>query len=334
MTGSGPLGLSPRDKGGVFFLHGEEEFMKEEAARALVEWHLDPGTRDFNFDPLRGSEVSVEDLASVLGTPPMMAEFRVVVLRETEALAGSPRAREVLLGAASNPPPGLALILLASIPKKSKAKLYRDLQRLSSSRGFDRKGRDELPSWLVQWVPGRHGVELTDAAARALVAGVGADLGVLDQEVGKLAGLAEEGRLTREIVERAGIRIPEVDRWDWIETVGNRRIGQALRDLPVLMQEGESGVSLVIGLASQLLRLGVVKTSGARGLEAFLPQHQKWLGRKLVPQAEMWSLEELRVALLGLRRADRLLKSTSLGEEGILEEWLMSLRVGLGAMAS
>jgi DNA polymerase III delta subunit len=280
--------------------------------------------------------VSVEDLASVLATPPMMAEFRVVVLRETEALAGSPRAREVLVGAASNPPPGLALILLTTVPHGSRAKFYPELKKRcgKGSVEFRRVSINELPSWLMQWVPGRHGVELTEEAARALVAGVGADLGVLDQELGKLAGLAEDGRLTREIVEKAGIRVPEVDRWEWFDSVGSRRIGVALGDLPVLMQQGESGVGLVIGLATQLLRLGVLKTGGARGLEALLPPHQKWLARKLVPQAEAWSLEELREALVGLRRADRLLKSTSLGDEGIVEEWLMSLSVSLGAAVS
>ena len=81
MKASNPLGLSDQDKGGAFFLHGDDSFRKEETARALVEWHLDPATRDFNLDPLRGSEGSVETLASVLATPPMMAEWRVVVLR-------------------------------------------------------------------------------------------------------------------------------------------------------------------------------------------------------------------------------------------------------------
>ena len=81
MTAAGPTKLRMKGKGGVFFLFGGDEFRKEEEARALVDWHLDPGTRDFNYDPMRGSEVSVEDMASILATPPMMAEWRVVLLR-------------------------------------------------------------------------------------------------------------------------------------------------------------------------------------------------------------------------------------------------------------
>jgi DNA polymerase III delta subunit len=89
--------------GGVFFLTGDDQFRKEERARALVERHLDPATRDFNFDTLRGGEIAVEILASILGTPPMMADWRVVLVREMEALSSNARARQVLLDVAAKP---------------------------------------------------------------------------------------------------------------------------------------------------------------------------------------------------------------------------------------
>src|SRR5690606_38769971 len=68
--------------GGVFFLFGEDEYGKEEAVAELVAAHLDPATRDFNFDQLRGSELDAEALASAIATPPLMAEWRVVLVRE------------------------------------------------------------------------------------------------------------------------------------------------------------------------------------------------------------------------------------------------------------
>ena len=97
-----------KTRGGAFYLHGADLFRKEEATRALIGAHLDPATRDFNLDALRGTDVDGETLASVLATPPMMAEWRVVVVREVEGLAPSKKAREELLKVVSNPPPGLA----------------------------------------------------------------------------------------------------------------------------------------------------------------------------------------------------------------------------------
>ena len=326
MKGSNPLGLSDRDKGGAFFLFGDDNFRKEEAGKALAEWHLDPGTRDFNFDPLRGTEVDVESLASILATPPMMAEWRVVLLQEAEGLASNPRGREALLEVAANPPPGLALIILASIPAGSKAKFYKELKRVTRSVEFPEVSPNDIPGWLVEWSAQRHGVEITEEAARALGAAVGTDLGVLAREVEKLVSVVEEGTpITLESVRRAGTRIPTQDRWEWMDLVGDRNFRKALDGLPTLLAQGESGVGLAMGLATHLLRLGVARSGGKGALEGQLLHHQKWLLRRLLPQASRWSVPSLQDALKGLKRVDRVLKSTSLPDEKVLEEWLLGM---------
>ena len=326
MARVGSHGLRNKGKGGAFFLFGGDRFQKEEEGRALVEWHLDPATRDFNFDPLRGSEVSVENLASTLATPPMMAEWRVVFLREVEALASSSRAREVLLEVVRTPPPGLALILLATIPKKSSAKFYKELQRLTSSKEFPEVGPNDVPGWVVSWAASRHGREITEEAARALGAGVGTDQGVLAQEVEKLTTLVEDGEpIGLEAVRAAGTRIPSEDRWVWMDRVGRREFGDALKGLGILVSQGETGVSLTSGLATHLIRVALARAGGAAALESALQPNQKWLGRRLHEQAKRWSMEELEKAILGLRRVDRLLKSSTLPDDQVLEEWLLGL---------
>lgn len=330
MSSKGPLGLPDREKGGAFFLHGEDRFRKEEAGRALVEWHLDPATKDFNFDPLRGPEVSAEDLASVLATPPMMAEWRVVVLREAEALASSSRARGLLLDVAKKPPPGLAFIILATIPRNSRAKIYQELKRHARAVEFQEVGQNDVPGWLVDWTASRHGMEITQEAAEALGAAVGTDLGVLSQEVAKLANLVEEGApIDLEAVKRGGTFIPRENRWQWFDRVGRREFSPALEGLGILLSQGESGVGLTIGLATHLLRLGVARTGGAEKVAPLLgnmpPSRRDWVAGKLVEQSRRWTVGELEQAALGLRRADRLLKSSSLAEDLVLEEWLLGL---------
>jgi DNA polymerase-3 subunit delta len=326
MTRAGPLGLRDAEKGGVFFLYGEDEFRKEREGRALVEWHLDPGTRDFNYDPLRGSEVDIEQLASVLATPPMMAEWRVVILREVEALTSSPQARDAILGVVSSPPPGLALILLASIPKGSTAKFYRELKSLARSVEFPEVGPNDVPGWVVDWTSTTHGRTITVEAARALAAGVGTNLGVLAQEVEKLANLVEEDEaIDLDAVKAAGTQIPSEDRWIWMDRVGNRDFEGALKGLGILFAQGEGGVGLTIGLASHLIRVALARAGGSAALESALPPRQKWLAPRLMKQAKRWTQEELEGAILGLRRVDRLLKSSTLPDEHVLEEWLLSL---------
>lgn len=315
--------------GGVFYLHGEEEHGKEEAARAVAEAHLDPGTRDFNLDLLRGSDVTVETLASVLGTPPMMAEWRVVLLRETEALAGSPRTRQVILDTVEAPPPGLALILLCTKPSGSSARFYSDLEKGARSVDFRTPSSNDLPGWLMERAREQFGRELDEDAARALAQSVGGNVPILVQELEKLATLVGAGGvITRETVEAAGTRLPRQDRWEWFDLVGNRRFGEALGGLPVLLDHGDSGVSLTAALGTHFLRLGLAITGGARGLEAALPSRQKWLAKRFLGQARGWTAEEVEGALADLLRVDRLLKASPMSEEHFVEGWLLARMAG------
>lgn len=327
MGGLNPLGLSDGDKGGAFFLHGNDAFRKEEAAKLLVEWHLDPASRDFNFDPLRGSEVDIASLASILATPPMMAEWRVVLLREVEGLAPSPKAREVLLETVKAPPAGLALIMLATAPKGSRARFYSDLIRHARSVEFPEISPNDVPGWLVEWARNRHGLELTESGARALGGALGTDLGVLTREVEKLATMVEEGRpITHDEVGKWVARVPAQDLWEWLDLVGSRKFRSALDSLPDLFAQGESGVGLTMSLTTHLLRLGAGRSGGQGFLaESLTTPQRSWLSRRLMPQARLWSIPELLEALRGLQRVDRLLKSTSLSGEQVLEEWLLGM---------
>jgi len=315
-------------RGGAFYLHGEDHFRKEETVRALIDAHVDPATRDFNLDPLRGTQVEAEALASVLATPPMMAEWRVVVLREVEGLAPSKKSREELLKVVAKPPPGLALIMSCTVPAGSKAKFYRELGKAAQSVEFKAIAEADVPGWLMTRAREANGIELEVDAARALGGAIGQNLGVLTQELEKLAAfVGDRGKVTLEDVRAAGTRLPSQDRWQWFDLVGDRKLEEARSALPVLFGQGESGVGLVIGLTTHLLRLGIAVEQGPRGLEAALPVHQKWLARRVSAQAKRWTFAEVDHALAGLLDVDRLLKASPHTDEHFLESWILGLRV-------
>jgi len=324
-----PESLRATNGGGVFFLHGEEEYLKRRAARLLVEKYVDPATREFNFERLEGSETPLPQLASAIATPPMMTEWRVVHGRGAGALAGGAKASARIPGRAKKPPPGLVLILQTTVPPRTRARLYRYLARLARSAEFKAIQPHEVPGWLVTWSREEAGVDLKVGAARVLAGAVGTDLGVLVREVEKLAALVGDGSsVDQDAVAKGGIRIPRQNRWEWFDVVGNRQIPAAVRGLGVLIGQGESPVGLVVGLASHFLRLGVAEEGGERALNAVLPPYQRFLSRRIAGQAGRWNRSDLAQAVRGLRRLDQLLKSSSLPGDLLLEEWLWSLKAG------
>ncbi|MDQ3556166.1 MAG: DNA polymerase III subunit delta [Gemmatimonadota bacterium] len=311
--------------GGVFFLSGDEPFLREEMLARIVDAHLDPATRDFNFDSVRGGEVSAEQLASLLATPPMMAEWRIVVVRDAQGL--SARAREAVEQAAGEPVPGLALIVSASIPSGSKARFYTLLEKHATSVDFAPLDPMEAPGWLVERARAFHGRALPIDAARALTAAAGTDLGTLVAELAKVVEYAgERAELSLDDARAVGVHIARVDRWAWFDAVAERRFADALADLPVLLDSGENGVGLVIGLGAQLLRVGLVCAGGSAALEAELKPFQRWMAHRVAAHARRWTLPQVEAALAELLRTDRLLKSASLSDAQALSELLLRLR--------
>lgn len=322
---SGPRSLRPLapdgDEGAVFFLHGEDAFRKDEAARELLEAHVDPGTRDFNLDQVRGGELTLEALASLLGTPPMMANRRVILLREVEGLATDARARDLLVATAASPPRGLVLILVSST--SSSAAFYRTLEKSARSAKFPALAEGDIPGWLMERARERFDRGLDEDAAVTLAAGLGSDLGLMARELEKLHAVAPDGEpISLATVEAAGLRLPTQNLWGWFDLVGEKRFVEAHRALPLLEAQGEGAVRLVIGIASQLLRIGVVAEGGTRALEAALPPNQKWLARRVGTQARKWTGEQVEDALVELRDVDHALKSG--GGMGVLERWLLT----------
>ena len=322
-----------RGSGGVYYLYGEEEQLKEEAARAIVEAHLDPATRDFNLDQLDGRTIDPETLGSVLATPPMMAEWRVVVVRDAQELARSAPLRETIEALLDSTPPGLVVVLLTTVPAKSTARFYRRLAADAIAQEFAPLAENDLPGWIVTRAR-EEGFEIEPDAARALAAAIGSNLGVLTQELIKLRELAGGTPVEVTHVEQAVGRIPRVNRWAWFDAVADADFSRARAQLGDLLETGESGVGLIIGIGGQLLRIQMAMLGGKEALERELPPHQKWLSRRVLAQARRWSAGALQGALRDLLRADRLLKSAGVDDRLIIDELLLRMEARLGAGAA
>lgn len=316
--------LSKGDPGGVFFLFGDEEYLKDEAASRIVDAFLDPASRDFNFDQLRGPDVTPEALASVLATPPMMAEHRVVLLQEAQGL--SQKAREAVEAVAASPPPGLALVIVASVPSGSRAKFYGTLQKLARSVEFAKVSSVDLPGWVIERAREAHGLDVEPAAARALAGATAGQLGILASELRKIAAyVGDRTTVSADDVRAVGGYIPTVDRWAWFDLVAERRIEEAIRQLPALLESGENAVGLVIGITSQILRVGLAVAGGRDALEKQLKPYQRWLASRIEPMSRRWSAAEVDAAVAELLRTDRLLKTASMTDRQAIEELLLRL---------
>lgn len=328
----------------VYYLHGPEEILKEEASRAIVERALEPHERDFNLDQRTAASLDPEQLHALVNTLPMLAARRCVVIREIEGWRRRAGPREVLLRYLANPSPDTILVLHESAPPEDKRDWEPDAELADRSWAVDFRPLepDRVPRWLAHHAK-RLGIVFGPGAAEHLAQATGYDLGPLRSELEKLASLSETGPISRELVgELVGVRHGETLE-DWVEAVLADQPARALELTGrVLGQSGMSGVKLVTGLGTGLVGVRLARAhydKGSRGgalerilLDRFRQVRPFGLGdwKKVAKNwsrwAEAWPGTRLSRALRATLEADTALKGTRISDEaGVVTDLVLRL---------
>jgi DNA polymerase-3 subunit delta len=331
--------LKRRSFDGAYYIVGEDDYQKDDAVRQLVEAALDPTARDFNFDVRRASDLDDEALGVLLSTPPMMAERRVIVVRDVGALKKD--ARKVLDQYLNKPAPDTLLILTAAQGSKTDSALSGSTTVLQ----FDPLTGDRIPRWIAHKATSEFGVNISEPAIELLQAAVGSDLHQLAGELDKLASYVAGS--SAEIGEEAvaavvGVRRGETQS-DLLDAVAERNVGRALELIShVLAQPKTTGVSIVMALSTQMLAIswgrarldeGVPRARLAQEYFDLLRETGAFTGRPWgsatavwARAAERWSRESLDHAINALLEADIALKESRVSsEEQLLATVILSL---------
>lgn len=324
----------------AYYLHGPEDLLKDEVIRAILDHVLDPGLRDFNLDQRSAVQLDAEELYSLCRTPPMMAERRVVVVREVEAWKRKTKARGVAVDYLEKPSADTVLLLVQGAGDDKEDK---ELVRLAVSVACEPLTPDRAARWVLHRAKGL-GVAVEPEAAEHLVRAVGTDLGLLAGELEKLASASDGAAITAErVAELVGVRHGET-MFDWRDALFDGSPGRAAQLLgPVLGQAGVTGVRLLTLLGTTLVALGGVRAAydrnmrgarledagfqllrGARlyGLLSWGEEARRW-----ARWAPSWPPGRIAAALRAAVAADTALKGTTISDErGVLMD--LVLRMG------
>ena len=321
----------------VYYFHGDEDVLKDEAVRALVELVVDPSARDFNLDRRSAADLDPGAFHSLVNTPPMLAPRRVVVLRGLEDLKKTSKARQEVLRYLAAPSPTTLLVLVQGAGTPPDPEL---------ARGATTVAVEPLPpARVLKWMAHQARqlrLRLEPDAAELLAAAVGNDLGALAQELGKLSALAIGRSATRDdVAALVGVRQGETLQ-DFVDAALERRAAAAARLVePVLEQAGMTGVRMVTALGTAVLgtalaraeldrgttspRLESVVVSAVRAARPWGVGNWQDTASRWARWATLWSAAELRGALRLALTADRALKSSTVTDErGILMQLVLA----------
>jgi DNA polymerase III subunit delta len=321
----------------VYYFHGDDDYMKEQELRRLIDATVDPATRDFNFEVLRGADVNAETLGSIVGTPPMMAERRVVVVRDVGALKKD--AREMLDKCIKSAAPDLVLILVSPSGAKSEKAL------LSSTTSVEFKPLvgTRIPKWIAYYVEHDLKSSITAGAITLLQEALGTELTQLQIELDKLVSYTGGAPINEAAVSAVvGIR-PGETLGDLLDAVARRDAAAAFAMVPAVLQQPKSGgVPIVLALTVQTLGIGWAQAARARGsspsrlhgdLIALLKEtgafpFRAWgeFAATCTRASDLWSARAVDEALEALLAVDVTLKTTRLSsDEQLISNLVASL---------
>ncbi len=330
----------------VYLFHGDDEYLKEDKVRAVIDRATDPATRDFNLDVLRAAELDAGSLGMALDSLPMMAERRVVIVRDVTALKKD--ARIVLAKYLERPAADTLLVLVAAGGTKPDAALV----EAATAIDFRPLSDGEVAKWVAHHAT-TLGVTIDSSAAELLSSATGNDLALLAGEIDKLRSYTNGAPIDEAAIEAiVGVRHGET-LGDLLDLIAQRKSADAVALLDrVLAQPKTSGVSIVMALTTQTLAMGWLLAARERGLAQHRFESELYALLKENPSSMVgrpwgeavkawvhalrhWDAPAIDRAIAMLVAADLALKDTRLSsEEQLLTSLLLAMTAGTDRRAA
>ena len=253
----------------VCVAYGDEPFLKTEVLQTLRQSVLGNDDGAFSLKSFNGTELirrerfALREVLDELSTVSMFGgPNRLVIVEEADPFVSEFRAPlEDYLAR----PKHHGVLLLEVKTWASNTRLFKAV----AEHGLQIECKAPAPALVRKWLIGRsqhqHGAKLEAAAAELLLDLVDPELGLLDQEVARLALLAGPGgSITPQLVQANVGNWRTRSTWDMIDTATDGDARSALAQLDRLLVAGEDPIAILAQVASPLRRLAAANQLVAR----------------------------------------------------------------------
>jgi len=237
----------------IYLFYGEEDFLIEETLGILIGEVVEPSTQSFNLDILHGGDVDAKDVVSLASAFPMMAEHRVVVVKEFDKLAST----EPLIPFIENPLPSTLLVLILEKPD-FRLRVYKSLGKYATVVEFKRLYENKIPAWIENRIT-KLGKEATSEACLLIQSHVGNSIREIRNEIEKLFIYIGDKRFID--VDDVNAVVGMSKRYNIFElqkAIGRKDIASAQEILERMLEAGEYPVSMIVMLTKYFQKLWII----------------------------------------------------------------------------
>lgn len=233
----------------VYFIHGTDSFFPDQLQEAFINT-IPEESRDFNLDVLYARESTLSQAISAARSFPMMAERRMVIIRDFHQFFDPTRDksesnRDDLVSYIQQPNPTTVLVIIDEKGPDLKTKLGKALKDSGNGRicKFDPVKEDQLPQWIEEWARQTRQKEFDPKASQMLAFHVGNNLLTLVAEIEKLCTYSNESEIKPDDVKHVVGITREVDIFELSDalTAGDRAKVLAVGEQMIQQAENTTG---------------------------------------------------------------------------------------------
>lgn len=300
----------------VCVLAGDESFLKHQALLRLREVVLGGEDAEFSFTSFDGKTAALSTVMKELATMAMFGGGRrLVVVDEADDFISRHRAE---LEDYVERPRKTSVLVLVPETFPANTRLAKAVAATGLVINCATPAANQMPAWLNSWATQFHQVKLERAAAELLLETIGPELGLLDQELAKLAlTVGPEKQVTAQMVKAqvGGWRARTT--WEMLDATLAGDVTGALGQLERLLAAGETPIGLLGQVSASLRRLATATRLILQGETSGRP----------VPLRQ--ALEQAGVRSFVLQKTERELRRLGRQRGVRLYQWLLEADLDL-----
>ncbi|MEY3087645.1 MAG: DNA polymerase III subunit delta [Flavobacteriia bacterium] len=259
----------------LYFLHGEESYYIDLITDALQANALEEHERDFNQTILYGKDADLLALQSELKAYPMMAERRLVILKEAQDF----KQLDALESYAEAPSPTTVFVICYKHKTfDARKKLLKHFAKNGTIYKSEKVRDYQLPEWIAKYVRSR-GMQINGKATMLLAEFLGADLGRIANEIEKLRIVLgpNTGITEQHIEQHIGIS-KDYNVFELVNAVAQKQTDKVFKIVQYFEYNPKAGELLAIipaffKLFSQLMRVHFTPNKSREGIASSLGVH-------------------------------------------------------------
>lgn len=276
---------------------GKETFFLDRL-QTMFEELVPEDMRDFNFDLMYARDVDVGKVLSVAKSFPMMADRRVLIVRDFMQLGKNKKVDDdddsadvggsinELIGFLEKPNPNAVVVFIDGATKPSKITKIGKALAGQKTKGvyaeFESVPDTALPHWIMEWAQQKHSRIFHVEAAELLAYQIGDDLQLLSTEIDKLCTFEDStGEITMEAVKKISGFSRSFDVFDLKNALFSRDRRKTFEVAEHMLQQSDQVTGAIIPLLSffyaTYIKLWQIKRLEDKGLPEVEIQRQMGL---------------------------------------------------------